>query len=129
MPREDESTTRKMLKAMQERRRLIAKLLGDDERVVWDASTICSRAPSPHGSQNHDGNLIVTDRKLIYIPEGEEIAVLPLVDVVESGFTKANRNSVVVDLRMAAGDEWSFDLFPKGAKAIRRRLRPSSTIR
>lgn len=114
-----------MLAAMQHRRRAIRSYLEQDERVRWDGSVVCESAPPPHSSGPHEGFLLVSDRKLIYVPDDETVVILRFNDVADAHFDKRNRNSVVIELQMASGDTWSFDGFPLLAKRTQKFLRRS----
>ena len=110
---------------MRDRRRAVQSYLEHDEKVRWDGSVICENAPPPHSSSPHEGYLLVTDHKLIYLPDDEVVEILRSSDVVDAHFAKRNRNSVVIELRMASGDIWSFDGFPQLAKRTRKYVRRS----
>jgi hypothetical protein len=110
---------------MRDRRRALQSYLEHDEKVRWDGSVVCENAPPPLSSSPHDGYLLVTDHKLIYLPDDEAVEILRFGDVADARFAKRNRNSVVNELRMASGDIWTFDGFPRLAKRTQKSLRRS----
>jgi hypothetical protein len=99
--------------------------LEHDEKVRWNGSVVCENAPPPHSSGPHEGYLLVADSKLIYLPDDEAVEILRFGDVADARFAKRNRKSVVIELRMASGDIWSFDGFPRLAKRTEKFLRRS----
>jgi hypothetical protein len=78
------------------RRSAIRHLLAAGEEVNWDADVVCTSAPEGADPTPKNGNLLVTDRRFVYVREGAYPVVLNFSDIESVSIIKIRRGAKVL---------------------------------
>jgi hypothetical protein len=103
-----------------QRRFAIRHLLAAGEEVNWDAEVVCTSAPEGAAPTPNNGNLLVTDRRLVYAREGAEPVVLNFSDIEPVSIRKIRRGAKAISVVAKSGSEWTFEGGSLAVRAIKR---------
>jgi hypothetical protein len=91
------------------RRFAIRHLLAAGEKVDWDADVVCTSAPEGAGPTPKNGNLLVADRRFVYVRGGSHPVVLNFSDIKPVSIIKIRRGAKAISIVAKSGTEWSFE--------------------